>query len=652
LAGKITSITAPFSLQGWTAIGYDDLDRVTSVTLPAVEGDSEPWKTKPVTSTQTWAYDPVGLMTENSALGTYKYPSPGALRPHAVTTAGSLGAIAYDANGSALNKGTTTYTWDGANRLATATVGSTVSAFSYDATSSRVLAVSGSTTIAYPRSDYRVSGGVATKQISIGGVLVAERSGTTTRWLHTDHLGTVQALTDSSGDLVQRYASSPYGLRVDNLTLSATDSTAFVGQQLDSTGLVYFRARYYDPQLGQFVQADSASPTDPRVGMNRYQYAGNDPVDLRDNGHSMFPSLSGWVGNNLSVYSGYGERGTTSPYVDIAAYALETGVAIATLSAAPEVLAVVVGIATVNLVVHAASSAQPTNRALQVAKVATSVVDALANPEARAGRIAFNNFRNLGFYGAGQSLNGLPSGSGDDGSPQVVNLPGTSTSSSTDVGLNPDGTAGYCVGACSPADIQEAIGGDGMVHDEGNFGPDPSGGSADSTDTLSASTPTVTVPAYGGGGAGGGGGGCFPAGTPITMADGTKKDIVEIVAGDHVESYDVVTGSKVAGVVRHVFILHDRPLLQINGNLFATPNHPFFVEGEWVRADQLTLGDSLLENGGESRLSSGVGIGRVTSLVSIGGSATVYNLEVGTYHDFFAGDVLVHNSTDDESDDD
>ena len=47
----------------------------------------------------------------------------------------------------------------------------------------------------------------------------------------------------------------------------------------DETGLVYYRARYYDPAVGRFVSRD---PIGLQGGINQYAYVGNNPVNLTD----------------------------------------------------------------------------------------------------------------------------------------------------------------------------------------------------------------------------------------------------------------------------------------------------------------------------------------------------------------------------------
>jgi RHS repeat-associated protein len=49
----------------------------------------------------------------------------------------------------------------------------------------------------------------------------------------------------------------------------------------DSSGLIYFGARYYDPNLGRYLQADTVLD-----GLNRYTFCGNNPIRYVDpNGH-------------------------------------------------------------------------------------------------------------------------------------------------------------------------------------------------------------------------------------------------------------------------------------------------------------------------------------------------------------------------------
>jgi RHS repeat-associated protein len=98
-----------------------------------------------------------------------------------------------------------------------------------------------------------------------------------TYYYHFDGLGSVVALTDGSGDAVQLYEYSIFG------EVSASDPNhpnrfLFTGREFDSeTGLYYYRARYYNPYIGRFLQTDPAGD-----GMNRYAYCANSPVNWLD----------------------------------------------------------------------------------------------------------------------------------------------------------------------------------------------------------------------------------------------------------------------------------------------------------------------------------------------------------------------------------
>jgi RHS repeat-associated protein len=67
----------------------------------------------------------------------------------------------------------------------------------------------------------------------------------------------------------------------------------YTGEQTDPTGLVFLRARYYDPALGRFITPDSLIP-DPlsSIGWNRYAYVGNNPLKFTDpSGHCFFSGI-------------------------------------------------------------------------------------------------------------------------------------------------------------------------------------------------------------------------------------------------------------------------------------------------------------------------------------------------------------------------
>lgn len=135
---------------------------------------------------------------------------------------------------------------------------------------------------------------------------------------------------------------------------------------------------------------------------------------------------------------------------------------------------------------------------------------------------------------------------------------------------------------------------------------------------------------------------CFVAGTQITMADGTTRAIETLAMGDEIMAYDEQLHKTVPSHVTHTFVHENTDgTVLVNGRVRATPNHPFYANGKWVRADELQDGDQLMSI--DANTANGATAMAVSSLSSMSGGQTVYNLEVDTQHTYFAGGLLVHN---------
>ena len=109
------------------------------------------------------------------------------------------------------------------------------------------------------------------------------------------------------GSVWDRQRHCPYGgVRWSSGTLPT--EYGFIGQRWETgLGLCYYRARWYDPALGRFIQADTVvpQPGNPQ-DLNRYAYAANNPLSLIDpNGHQVRPPSS----CGAICYTG-----TTGPY--------------------------------------------------------------------------------------------------------------------------------------------------------------------------------------------------------------------------------------------------------------------------------------------------------------------------------------------------
>jgi RHS repeat-associated protein len=93
----------------------------------------------------------------------------------------------------------------------------------------------------------------------------------------SDHLGSTAGVTDASGNLVETGSYDSFG----NSAGSGLTRYGYTGRERDpDTGIMYYRARWYDPQLGRFVSEDPIGFRGRDV--NLYGYVKNSPLSYRD----------------------------------------------------------------------------------------------------------------------------------------------------------------------------------------------------------------------------------------------------------------------------------------------------------------------------------------------------------------------------------
>lgn len=224
--------------------------------------------------------------------------------------------ISYDANGNmttvANSCGTTTYTWDARNRLVGLNGCNSASSpltanFKYDARGRRIEKTTNGQTIQYLYDGLdivqEITGGAVAanyvRTLHLDEPLARIKTDGTVRYYQTDALGSVMALIDENGIVKTQYSYDPFG----NAAVSgeASDNPfQFTGRENDGTGLYYYRARYYSPELHRFISED---PIGLLGGINKFSYVGNNPVSFIDSwGLSSLVLDQG--GGTLSVYPG------------------------------------------------------------------------------------------------------------------------------------------------------------------------------------------------------------------------------------------------------------------------------------------------------------------------------------------------------------
>ena len=107
------------------------------------------------------------------------------------------------------------------------------------------------------------------------------RPGEGTAWYLSDRLGTIHDLTDAAGAVQDHLEYDSFGAVTVETDAAFGDRFKFTGREFDATtGLYYYRARYYDPGMGRFISEDPAGFRAGDANLNRY--VGNSPTNATD----------------------------------------------------------------------------------------------------------------------------------------------------------------------------------------------------------------------------------------------------------------------------------------------------------------------------------------------------------------------------------
>lgn len=198
----------------------------------------------------------------------------------------------FDADGNLIQAnspaGATTYTYDDENRLTGVARGADTWSYVYDGLGNRVSSTHNGVTTHYVTDpvglgnlvgEYDANGGLLARY-DHGYTLLSATSAGQTSYYSFDGSGNVATLTNAAGALAGQRVDDPFGNGIFS-SGSAAGVFGFLGAyglSGESNGLVFGRARYYDPALGRYVSTEPLR----LPGDGLYLYASNDPIGHAD----------------------------------------------------------------------------------------------------------------------------------------------------------------------------------------------------------------------------------------------------------------------------------------------------------------------------------------------------------------------------------
>jgi RHS repeat-associated protein len=159
-----------------------------------------------------------------------------------------------------------------------------------------------------------------TRRLLLGALLLgslpalAWSQTTVVEYYHLDALGTVRAVTNQAGAVVERHDYLPYGEEWCGTAVCSSPTQGqplrFTGKERDAeTGLDYFGARYYGSKIGRFTTTDPVytwqeNLLDPQR-WNRYAYARDNPLRYTDPDGRAINLVAGGFGAGIGAVAGF-----------------------------------------------------------------------------------------------------------------------------------------------------------------------------------------------------------------------------------------------------------------------------------------------------------------------------------------------------------
>lgn len=216
-------------------------------------------------------------------------------------------AVTYTYNGYGALTGDSTgrsFTWDGLQQLTSMTAGGVTTNFSYDPLGRRTGLTQGSTskTFFYDELDILSDG---TNTYLDGQGLdnpLRMNDGSANSYYLSSQIGSITRLINSSGASTGHYQYLPYGSLLSSSTPVSGNPLTYTGREDDGTGLMYYRARYYDPSLQAFISQDAFGDDQRYVGGNPIIF--RDPMGHGPKGAVIGASAGGIIGGGIGAAAG------------------------------------------------------------------------------------------------------------------------------------------------------------------------------------------------------------------------------------------------------------------------------------------------------------------------------------------------------------
>ena len=299
---------------------YDDASKLQSESIAQTAPSS-------FNSTISYQYDAVGnrkerKLSHSGQTTTYQYDANDRLTQSVDSLEGTT-TYQWDTRGNLTQKTiageVTQYGWATDNRLTKVTTGTKTVEYGYDTSGRRIKRLvkdgANTTETKYQVDHQRAYSEIVVESTSVNGAawndtvtvhtpdgvgeLISSTNNASPTQYFTDGLGSVRVAQSVTGSHV--YSYDAFGIELssnEGMPVNAAQADEvmhrYTGEYADQqTGLVYLRARDYDPKIGRFISMDE-HPGSPKIPLtlNKYLYGNADPVNSIDPSGNMFISIA------------------------------------------------------------------------------------------------------------------------------------------------------------------------------------------------------------------------------------------------------------------------------------------------------------------------------------------------------------------------